>query len=100
MEVMYEAPAVIDLKSNRIGEGNEKHFFCLWNQLMLEKGYIANIGRIHMNSVLIHFVEEMGRQVVEGNLYRQLVIHLVQMERETVISNSQLVNLVRKLQQV
>lgn len=161
VEVMNEAPAVIDLKNNTIVEGKEcqvdviknvlpselssrllvhgrnsvawnvgeeeynecgmdwirkagfrninefedltvgeKQFFCLWNQFMFEKGYFGNIGRIHMNSVLVHFVEEMGRQVVEENLYRQLVIHLVQLERDTVIDNSQLVNLIRKLQQV
>ena len=48
----------------------EKQYFCLWNQFMFEKGYVGIIGNIHMDSVLVHFVEEMGRQVVEGNLYR------------------------------
>ena len=78
---------------------DEKSFFYLWNQFLLDKGYVGWMGRIHMESVLDSFVEELGGQVVEGRLYKQFVLHLVQMERENVLSQGKMLRLVTKLQQ-
>jgi len=79
---------------------DEKSFFCLWNQFLLDKGYVGWMGRIHMESVVDSFVEELGGQVVEGRLYKQFVLHLVQMERENVLSQGKMLRLVTKLQEV
>ena len=47
----------------------EKRFFCLWNQFKLDRGYIGSVSRVHMTSMLDRFLEEIGREVMEGKLY-------------------------------
>ena len=45
-------------------------------------------------------VEEIGREVMEGKLYRQFVLHLVQLGKEAVLSKGEVVRLVSKMQNV
>ena len=78
----------------------EKRFFCLWNQFKLDRGYIGSVSRVHMTSMLDRFLEEIGREVMEGKLYRQFVLHLVQLEREAVLSKGEVLMLVCKMQKV
>ena len=78
----------------------DKRFFCLWNQFMLDRGYIGSVARVHMTSLLDRFAEEIGREVMEGKLYRQFVLHLVQLEREAVLSKGEVLMLVCKMQKV
>ena len=79
---------------------DEAKFFHLWNEFMLEYGYIGAIGRIHMRRVMEGFIEERGKQVMQEKLYRQFVTHLVLLEREAVLPKGQLLRLASKIQDV
>ena len=58
------------------------------------------LDRKQMPILLDRFVEELGRQVKEEELYRQFVLHLLQAEREAMLSKGQVMRLVTKLQQI
>ena len=75
----YRVKFIMDFEDLTVGE---KRFFCLWDQFMLDRGYIGSVARVHITSLLDRFVEEIGREVMEGKLYRQFVLHLLQLERE------------------
>ena len=80
-----------------VGEGA---FFCLWNQFMLERGFVGSVGMGHMARLVDRFVGELGRKVMEDKLYRQFVLHLGQLEREAVLSKEEVLRLVIKIQQI
>ena len=58
------------------------------------------LDRKQMPILLDRFIEELGRQVKEEELYRQFVLHLLQAEREAMLSKGQVMRLVTKLQQI
>jgi len=78
----------------------ENQFFHLWNEFILEYGYVGTIGRIHMSRVLERFIEERGKQVIQEKLYRQFVSHLVMLESEAVLPKGQMLRLAVKMQDV
>ena len=71
----------------------ENQFFHLWNEFILGYGYVGAIGRIHMSRVLERFIEERGKQVIQENLYKQFVSHVVMLESEAVLLKGQMLRL-------
>ena len=96
------------IKDGRVKEINdfedltvgEKGFFCLWDKFLLDGGYVGYVGRNQMPILLDRFVEELGRHIKEVKLYRQFVLHLLEVEREAMLSKGQVMRLVTKLQQI
>jgi len=76
----------------------EKSFFCSWNKFLID--YKPGVSIVHLKTVLEEFVDKWGMEVMESQLYKEFVTHLVWLEQSCLISEQTLLNTVMRFQRL
>lgn len=79
-----------------VNEG-EKEVMKLWNLHVMKHGFIADN---QMNHACMLFVEQMGQRIIERNLCRNFMLHLVSMHDFNLINISTIDKAMMKLQEM